>query len=504
MKLTSIFIKTPSILFLFYSTFILNVNAQDHYKLVVDSNGYYPGVNFLTTKDHGTAFLIYKNNFLFVKLDSLFNVSWAKISGLDDSRNDIFQDSIGNYYIPGWAFGPLDDETFVINKLDTAGNRIDKIAGIDNPVDEDAEYRSVKFDSINNRILIVYEYDDSQGWQDNFLVTDLDFNILWSKSYYSDFMDVFPMYGYNGEVHYLLNDLYGNGITKIDTGGNVQWRKMLVNGGYITSGFQKDSAYYFSCWRSFQSLIIKTDLNGTILNATSTQLPDSLFFNKVLMDNNNKLIVQATGKQEPYILQFDDSLNLIQSWGDSSLYEYQIKEIDSANNVLLAVIEHNSSTSSYGKTIIEKMNYTSSCSFYPTMFTMLPASVYDSTLTMPAYFPSIPFQHPGAYPWSMNSTISPYFECIAVGVKEEENKINVVNLYPNPVLHQSNIIISTSYPFQISNIEILNAMGSTIYQQKIKSSRERFDVTLPNLVSGIYFVKIDTTKGQVVKKMIVQ
>lgn len=503
MKLTSIFTKALSILFLFCNTFISKVSAQDHYKLVVDSNGYYPGVNFLTTKDNGIAFLIYKNDFLFVKLDSLFNVTWSKKIYISGDRGDIFQDSIGNYYIPGWAFGPLDDETFIINKLDTAGNRIDKIAGIDNPVDEDAEYRSVKFDSINNHILIVYEYDDSQGWQDNFLVTDLDFNILWSMSYYNGFMDVFPMYGYNGEVHYMLTDLYGNGLVKIDTGGNVQWRKRLINGGNIISGFQKDSAYYFTCLRGFQSLLVKTDLNGTVLNATCTQLADTFIFNKTIMDNNSKLIVQANGREEQYILQFDDSLNLIQSWGDSSLYEYQIKEIDTANNVLLGVIEYNSITSSDGKTIIEKMNYINSCSFYPATLTMQPASVYDSTLTLPAYFPALPFDHPGANQPGINVAISPYFECIATGIKEAENNTTVVNLYPNPVIQQSNISISSSYPVTISNIEIVNAMGSTIYQQKIKS-RERIDVTLPNLVSGIFFVKIDTTKGQVVKKMIVQ
>ena len=82
-----------------------------------------------------------------------------------------------------------------------------------------------------------------------------------------------------------------------------------------------------------------------------------------------------------------------------------------------------------------------------------------------------------------------------VGIQENENNLSLV-IYPNP----------TSSTITVKNIEnliqisICNAIGELIYSKQI--TKNEFEIDLSNQTSGLYFVKITTDKGTVVKQVV--
>jgi hypothetical protein len=72
-----------------------------------------------------------------------------------------------------------------------------------------------------------------------------------------------------------------------------------------------------------------------------------------------------------------------------------------------------------------------------------------------------------------------------------------IRIYPNP--SNGTFVIDAENNYQIQNIEIYNAVGELIFQQ-----RESNRVSIPNMQEGMYVVKIDNGSGVYTKKIIVQ
>ena len=79
------------------------------------------------------------------------------------------------------------------------------------------------------------------------------------------------------------------------------------------------------------------------------------------------------------------------------------------------------------------------------------------------------------------------------------NKKDIVMLYPNPV--QSMLKIKTFYPYQILNLEITDVWGRTIYSLSYEGN-DFIEVDFSFLTSGIYVLRIHTSEGIAVKKII--
>lgn len=89
------------------------------------------------------------------------------------------------------------------------------------------------------------------------------------------------------------------------------------------------------------------------------------------------------------------------------------------------------------------------------------------------------------------------------GIQEIDNKLaNEITLAPNPVRKGRNIIISVKNDLELKSFELLNVEGKLI--SKSKHFNLRSVNSIAPEVKGIYFYKIITNKGIVVKKLLVE
>jgi hypothetical protein len=86
--------------------------------------------------------------------------------------------------------------------------------------------------------------------------------------------------------------------------------------------------------------------------------------------------------------------------------------------------------------------------------------------------------------------------CTAISHVEEGKEFQ---LYPNPVKDE---ITVQSTLYNVQSIEIENVVGEQVYNSILNIERSTFNINVSVLVSGIYFVKITTDRGSVVKKFI--
>lgn len=75
----------------------------------------------------------------------------------------------------------------------------------------------------------------------------------------------------------------------------------------------------------------------------------------------------------------------------------------------------------------------------------------------------------------------------------DENNTIKATIYPNPSQNEFNIVCDN-----MTRITVYNVMGSKIMDTDVNSSR----YSISSLVSGVYFINIETTNGSIVKKVV--
>ncbi len=91
---------------------------------------------------------------------------------------------------------------------------------------------------------------------------------------------------------------------------------------------------------------------------------------------------------------------------------------------------------------------------------------------------------------------------ISTGINELNNTAIVVS--PNP--NNGNFTLDlSSVKSQISNVKVMNMVGSVVYQQKVaQNATFNQNLNLSNLSDGVYTILIQTNNGDIVKKMVIK
>ncbi|WP_396150582.1 choice-of-anchor J domain-containing protein [Flavobacterium sp.] len=109
-------------------------------------------------------------------------------------------------------------------------------------------------------------------------------------------------------------------------------------------------------------------------------------------------------------------------------------------------------------------------------------------------------------PLEIGDSLPMNFSVINVNLGVQDSFINTFKLYPNPTKGILYFSVGDSYlDFQELKLKIVNALGQVIDQISVKNSTEEI-ITKNWGSSGLYFVQIETTQGEIlgVKKIILQ
>ncbi len=82
-----------------------------------------------------------------------------------------------------------------------------------------------------------------------------------------------------------------------------------------------------------------------------------------------------------------------------------------------------------------------------------------------------------------------------------EFELNDISLFPNPAKTEINLLWNES---EDVSIRIYNSLGKLMYYSKKQNISNVFKIDISQYASGLYFVKINNTKGEVTKKMVVE
>jgi hypothetical protein len=76
------------------------------------------------------------------------------------------------------------------------------------------------------------------------------------------------------------------------------------------------------------------------------------------------------------------------------------------------------------------------------------------------------------------------------------------NIYPNPTSHDVYVVYQSTEVLQ-GNVKLLNMQGQVIYdRRRVNFTNTRTKFNMETLPKGIYFIKVETSKGNVIKKII--
>jgi len=136
--------------------------------------------------------------------------------------------------------------------------------------------------------------------------------------------------------------------------------------------------------------------------------------------------------------------------------------------------------------------------------------INDSILTIT--FIIQPTDSIGAYKLTLNEPVYGNFSLAnaftinaATGINEQKDRLTLLSIYPNPAKDE----LTISFPFDTKNLkcEIFNLNGQLVFiEQPINNQASNsFKISLENISSGMYFLKItDSQTGEFISKRIVK
>jgi hypothetical protein len=329
----------------------------------------------------------------------------------------------------------------------------------------------------DNKLLILgysKSYTPSKG--DILLIkTDLGGNLIWRKLLGSPSLDenYTSLQIINNSTAYLLGGTerpssnYNIAITKLDTAGNILWKKLNGNlgqdlyGNTICQTF--DKGYFIGGKSNTQGRVWKLDSTGTIQWSNAFGL------------NSNTIIKE--------VKQLADS-NLVYIVNDNYLHS-------SSNSVkagILAKVDRN------GNLLWEKFYKRPSVGQHIVQFSGL-SFTKDNGFIMTGSVVNM-FGAPYSNLWLVktDSLGNDSSNCmIYIGVKELDKKGVKVTLYPNPNKGMFKLSINSTFNRdEIIDVSIYDILGQTINYKKLDNNTgaKLFEIETETLYEGIYFIKL--------------
>jgi hypothetical protein len=92
-----------------------------------------------------------------------------------------------------------------------------------------------------------------------------------------------------------------------------------------------------------------------------------------------------------------------------------------------------------------------------------------------------------------------------VGV-EEVKSVSEFSLMPNPASNSTTLSLNVNESNELANVMVRSVDGKLVHSDQINlvTGKNRFDIDLTNMVSGIYFISLEMNEGRVTRKLIVQ
>jgi hypothetical protein len=82
----------------------------------------------------------------------------------------------------------------------------------------------------------------------------------------------------------------------------------------------------------------------------------------------------------------------------------------------------------------------------------------------------------------------------------DENLAIEFSVFPNP----SKGIFTIEGNWEIQTIEVLDVNGKTLHSSEIQYNKDSATVSMPSAAPGLYFIKIQSEKGQKVYPVMIQ
>ena len=84
----------------------------------------------------------------------------------------------------------------------------------------------------------------------------------------------------------------------------------------------------------------------------------------------------------------------------------------------------------------------------------------------------------------------------------DENKNIKINIFPNPVSKNQNITINSTENIKIHSAQVYSVSGKLVSETDFEPNTVKYEIDLGNSLPGVYFIKIQTSKGKTVRKFI--
>lgn len=98
-----------------------------------------------------------------------------------------------------------------------------------------------------------------------------------------------------------------------------------------------------------------------------------------------------------------------------------------------------------------------------------------------------------------------YYEADNVGISENDDVFNNLNIYPNPASQQLNLSFVSQASDQV-NISLVNMTGTKVYENVVQPNNAEFSSTIDvsGFAKGVYILRINSDEQDMVRKIIIE